>query len=220
MTLEMSDRQFDCFFHLRTLPAEPEDTALDDFLFSGPFANLFFVGMSAWRKIFQCRKDALQVQIHIFVRILAQLLQSDPEQEMVGARVEGKDPIEVVQVEGAFFKPEMKLAALQNSAVLVAENRKKHLIAKSLFERIPVDVEELRESRTGAVLQDIHPPLVLRISDAHMIGNEIGDLTHAALVQSRDHGIEILSRPNRGVQFVMIADVVSMIAVRARAEER
>src|SRR5580704_1333615 len=195
--LDLPDSEFNCFLNLRALSAESGDTTLDDFLLSRSFANFFIVRISARRKIFECRKNALQVEIHILVRILDQFLQSDPEQKMVGARVEGEDPIVIGQEKSSFLKPEMKVAALKNFAVLIAENRKQYLVPKGLFERVPVDVEELRKSRAGAILQDIHPPLVLRINNAHVIGHEIGDLTHASLLQRGDHRIEILPRSDR-----------------------
>ena len=100
--------------------------------FSGPFTNLLLVGVGAGRKILERRQDTLQIQIHILVRILAQFLQRYSKQKMVGARVERKDPIEISQAKGPFLKPEMKFAPLKNSAVLVAENRKQHLVSKSL----------------------------------------------------------------------------------------
>src|ERR1700688_3757286 len=101
---------------------------------------------------------------------------------MVGARIKRKDPVVVGEVKASFLEPEMKIAAFEYSPVLVAENRKQHLVVQSLFQRIPVDVKKLRESRAGAVLQDIHPPFILWINDPHMVGDEINDLTHGALI--------------------------------------
>src|ERR1700722_7420395 len=139
---------------------------------------------------------------------------------MVGARVEREDPIVIGQVKSAFLEPEMKVAGFQYFAVLVTENRKQHLIAERLFEWVPIDVKKLGKPGAWTVFQDIHPPLVLRIDDPHVVRNEIGNLPHPVLLQGGDHGIEVFSCPDREVQFIVVTNVVPMIAVWARAKER
>lgn len=42
---------------------------------------------------------------------------------MVGARIERKNPVEVMEEKRAFPKPDMEFAALKNSPVLIAGNR-------------------------------------------------------------------------------------------------
>ena len=81
-----------------------------------------------------------------------------------------------------------------------------------------MDVEIRRVEGTGAVFENVHPPLIERLANAHVVRDEIDDLPHAVRMQIRDPGIVLLARTDRGVQLVVIGDVVTMQAFRARLE--
>ena len=81
-----------------------------------------------------------------------------------------------------------------------------------------MDVEIGRVERAGAVFENIHPPLIERLADAHVVRDEIDDLSHAVRMQIGDPGIVLLARPDRGIQLVVIGDVVTVQAFRARLE--
>ena len=52
----------------------------------------------------------------------------------------------MVEKKPAFLKPQMKLAAFKDSAVLISKDWKQDFIPKLLLQRVPVDVEERRKS--------------------------------------------------------------------------
>src|SRR5207247_5749197 len=69
--------------------------------------------------------------------------------------------------------------------------------------------------RAGPVFEHIHPPLVERFRDPHMIRHEIEHLAHRVRVQFRSPGVVFLTRTNHGVEFVMVGDVVAVQALGA-----
>ena len=78
------------------------------------------------------------------------------------------------------------------------------------LERAPIDIEVGRVKRARAIFEHILPPDVLWIVNPHVVGDEIGDLSHAVRVQLGDPRIVIFARPDRGVELVVIGDVVAM----------
>ncbi len=58
--------------------------------------------------------------------------------------------------------------------------------------------------------------MIERLADPHVVRDEIEDLTHAVRVQLGDPGVVFLARTDRGVQLVVIGDVVAVQALRAR----
>src|SRR6266446_1126706 len=61
------------------------------------------------------------------------------------------------------------LAVLQRLAILVAEHREQHLVDEVGLGRVPVDIEKAGKGRTRPVLQDVPPPEIGRVRDAHVI---------------------------------------------------
>ena len=59
---------------------------------------------------------------------------------------------------------ELQLLPLEHGAVLIAENRDQHLVRELVLHRMPLDVEEAREARARAVLEDVQPPRVRRLA--------------------------------------------------------
>src|SRR5262249_29667812 len=91
--LEMFDSKLNCILDLGAFNAKPQDSTLDDFLFSRTFPDFVLFGGGAVRKVFQRGKNAFQIKIHIFIRVLAQLLECEAKDEIVGSRVDWKNPL-------------------------------------------------------------------------------------------------------------------------------
>ena len=126
--------------------------------------------------------------------------------------------IVIAEKEGARLEMHLQFAALEDASVLIAQNREQNLVVEIRFERLPFDVEIGRVERAGSVFEHIHPPLIERLADAHVVRDEIDDLSHAVRVQISDPGVVFLARADGGVQLVVIGDVVTVQALRARLE--
>ena len=60
--------------------------------------------------------------------------------------------------------------------------------------------------------------MIERLADPHVVRNEIDDLSHAVAVEIGDPGVVLIARTDRGVQFVVIGNVVAVQTFRARLE--
>src|SRR6516162_9134493 len=219
-SFEMLNSKLNGIFNLRAFSTESRDAPLDDLLFSRTFPDFFFFRVSSVGQIFQRGENTLQIKVHILIGILAQLLERDSENEFVCSRVEREQPVIVGKPKTTFFESQMKFAAFKYAAVLISENWKKYFILKLFLQRVPIDVKEGGKPRAWTILQDIHPPLILGIDNAHVIGYKISNLAERELLQLSDHRIELFPASYRAIQFVVITDVVAMITVRPRTKKR
>src|SRR6516162_197098 len=219
-SFQMFNGKLDRIFNLRAFSAESRDPPFNYLLFSRAFPDFFFFDFVTVGKIFCRGQNTLQIKVHILIGVLAQLLECDPKNEFVGSRIEREHPVIVSKPKSAFLELQMKLAAFKYAAVLISENWEKHFILKLFLQRVPINVKERGKPRAWAILEDIHPPLILGIDDAHMIRYKIGHLAERELLQLGDHRIELFTASYRGIQFVVIADVVAMMTVRTRTKKR
>ena len=83
---------------------------------------------------------------------------------------------------------------------------------------MPFDVEEAREARARAVLEDVEPPRIRRLRDAHVVGHQVHDVPHAARFQRLDPAPVVGIGPDVRVEARRIGDVVAMRAARHRLE--
>src|SRR5713101_8635910 len=93
-------------------------------------------------------------------------------------RRDRKSAIAVAKVKRPFLETHLQLAALKDTPILVAQDRQKNLVTQIRFEWMPVDIEVGRAPGARPVLEDIHPPLVERLRDPHVIRHKIEYLAH------------------------------------------
>jgi hypothetical protein len=103
---------------------------------------------------------------------------------------------------------------------LIPQDREQHFVLEIGLERFPIDVEVRRVDRAGPVFEHVHPPMVERLADAHVVRDEIDDLPHAVGVEVGDPSIVFGARTNSGIQLVVIGNVVAVQTLRARLEIR
>jgi len=84
---------------------------------------------------------------------------------------------------------EDQLLVLQHPSVLVAEDGEKDLVREMALHRLPVDVEELGVGGAGAVFQHVVPPAIGAFGDSHVVGHDVEDVPHPALVERGDHPV-------------------------------
>ena len=128
------------------------------------------------------------------------------------------DRCRIELVEG--LETHLEFAPLEDASVLIAEDRQQHFVFEIGLKRFQIDVEEGRVRRAGAVFENVHPPAIERLADAHVVRDEIDDLSHLARVKIGDPGIVIGARADRRVELVVIGDVVAVQAFRARLKIR
>jgi hypothetical protein len=101
---------------------------------------------------------------------------------------------------------------------LITQDWEQDLVLKTGFKRFPLDVEIRGIKGAGAVFENVHPPLIERLTDAHVVRDKIDNLPHPVRVQIGHPGVVFLARPDGRVQLVVIRDVVAVETLRARLE--
>ena len=97
-------------------------------------------------------------------------------------------------------KADAKLAAMEDVAVPVLQNRQQQAAFQLGRDRVPVDVEVVGIQRAHAVLKHVAPPAIGRRVESHVIGDEVEDQTHPALPQRRGERSEFLIAAELGIE--------------------
>ena len=114
---------------------------------------------------------------------------------------------------------DLELLVLEHAAVLFSQHGQQHLLVQLGLRRVPVDVEERGVGRAAPVLEHVVPPVVVRAGDAHVVGDDVHDEAHAALLQRRRQRVQVAVRADLGVQARMVDDVVAVHAAGPRDQE-
>ena len=130
----------------------------------------------------------------------------------IGLRDNGKPVFVIADKKGPLLKNEPQILIFEDIPVLVSEDRDENLVPEFPFNRVPVDIKEIRIDRTRPVLEQIHPPEILLAGDAHMVRDNIEDLPHPVFSEFLCHFIVFLFCPDFRVQGVVVHDVISMQA--------
>src|SRR5438445_4625078 len=109
-------------------------------------------------------------------------------------------------------KREAQFSPIEGDSILVAENGNQHFALKFVFERIPIDIEELCIGRRFPILQNIKPPNIVAAHDSHVVGNDVENLSHAMLMQGRNEFVVLFESPDFWIELMVVNDVVSMHA--------
>ena len=177
--VDLPHRFFDRLLDLRGLLATTFQPTLDDFLLANALRDALRIGLSALRQIFERGQDALEFGIKIFLLIFGQILPCDLQNVPISAGRDRQPAIVVGKIKSALFEVDLELAPLEHASVLIAQNRQQNFAAQVRLERMPIDVEVRRVHRARPIFEHIHPPLIKRLGDAHMVGNEIEQLSHS-----------------------------------------
>ncbi len=219
-SIDLPQRFFDRLLHLRRLHTTTFQTTLDDFLLADALRDAPQIGLGALRQIFERGQDALEFGIKILLLILGEILPCDLQNISISARRDRQPAIVVGKIKSALFEADLELAPLKHAPVLIAQNREQNFAAQVRLERMPFDVEIRRVHRAGPIFEHIHPPLIKRLGDAHVVRHEIEQLSHSMRVQLGDPRIVLLARTDRRVEFIMIANFVAVQTLRPRLKIR
>ena len=186
--------------------------------FGNPFGLLFGVG----REIFERAEDAEKlVQTRtVGAQLDGQRLDREAQHARRTPRIDRQLLVEISEDERAAAELESQLAAVEHAAVLVAEDRQQQLRMKLGFERVPVDVKELRRLRAGAVLEHVGPPRVSASTDSHVVRHKVDDVRHPG---ASDCGAETamgVFASKLRVDLVVVPDVVPVRAAGSCREIR
>lgn len=100
-----------------------------------------------------------------------------------GFGVNGEALFEVGDPELVLFVDEPEFAAFEGAAVMIAEDREEDFLVESWAMGIPVDVEGGGEAGEMAVSEEIGPPLVKGMADAHVVGDNIEEQAEVELFE-------------------------------------
>src|SRR5260370_41507322 len=128
----------------------------------------------------------------------------------------------MMKAEFAFFfvKRDAQFAPIEDELVLVAENGNQRFALQFVFERIPVNIEELRIARRFPILQNIKPPGIVTSHDSHVVGNDVENLSHAVLMQGRNEFVVLFETADFRIQLMVVNDVISMHAAGPSTQGR
>ena len=118
------------------------------------------------------------------------------------------------------FERELQLTPLEHVPVLIAKNGEQQLPVKFRLGGRPIDVEERRGLSARSVFEQVAPPRVGVRADAHVVRHEVHDMPHAVLGNRRGKSAVGLAATHFGIDFVVVADVVSVRAARLGCEVR
>lgn len=128
--------------------------------------------------------------------------------------------IEVFEMKGAAVEAELQLSTLEHRAILIVKDRKQEFALQFGTDRIPIDVEVIRERRAGAVLEDVTPPLVRVDVESHVVWDEVEDVTHVPGGERIREGVVIRFGPELWIELLMVADVVTVEAAWTSPQNR
>src|SRR5581483_5001103 len=84
---------------------------------------------------------------------------------------------------------------------------------------MPIDIEIARIMTAGAILEDIPPPDIRRMRDAHVVGNHVRDDSHVSAPQRFGKTQKGRLVPDLRIKPRMVRDIISMRASRPRHQE-
>src|SRR4029077_16819665 len=174
----------------------------------------------AFWQIFERSQNALQFRIEVFLPVFREISQGNFQNVSIRPRSDRQSALAVEQIERSLFKAHSQLTALENAPVLIAQYRQQNFIAKIGLQRLAVDIEIRRVSGAGPIFEHVHPPLIERFSDSHVVRDKVEYLTHRMRMELPDPRFIILARADRRVEFVVVGDVVAVQAVRVRLKIR
>ncbi len=156
---------------------ERREPPLDDLFFARTRGDRFGVSRIPRREVARRGDDALQLvgvgAPVIGVLCREPLVELDAEDRRIGVRRDRQRFVVVLHRERAVAEHERELLTFEHLAVLIAEDRNEQLVGKLRLHRVPLDVEDGRETRARAVLENIEPPRVRGLRDAHVVRHQI-----------------------------------------------
>jgi hypothetical protein len=196
------------------------EAPLDDFLLPRPRRNRFRIAFAARRKVPAGGQDALQF-VGVRPGVLVQpMLEAHVQNRRVCIRRDRQRLLEVTHDEGAVVVGEFQFLTFQDFPVLIAEDRDEDLVGQLVLDRMPFDVEKVREARARAVLEHIEPPRIGRFRDAHVVGHQVHHVPHAARLQRVDPAPVVGVRTDIRVEARGIGDVVAVRTAGNRLQIR
>lgn len=111
---------------------------------------------------------------------------------------------------------EPQLLTFEHGAVLIAENRNQDFVGELVFDRVPLDVEEMRKPGARPVLEHVLPPPVGRLRNAHVVRHEIEDVPHVVRAKRADPFAVFRVGADVRIERRGIGDVVAVRAARDR----
>ncbi len=217
--VQRDHRTVDVREHRRRNRGQPGEPALDHFLFAIALRSQRLRLHVPPGKALNRGEDAEELDPRVALAYPGEeCLRLEAENAAVRVRRDRKDVIGVTRTEHSIHVLEGDLLSFEHCAIGIAKDRQQDLVFQLGFQRMPVDIEELRIPRARTVLEHVLPPRVGGMCDAHVIGHEVDDVTHATRAEGVDPAVEGVVISDFRVQLRRIRDVVAVSAPGHRFE--
>ena len=179
------------------------------------------IGLRHRRKCGESCQDAAELA-HVMVICAEHLFEPFdvvPKHQRRPSRIDRQATLEVVDHQEPLVRPQHQLAAFEDRAVLISENREQYFVSQVRLDRQPVDVEEARERRARPVLEHVTPPRVGVGIDSHVIRHAVDDEPETVGANRGGKSLKVCGAAEFGIELSVIADVVAVRATRARGQD-
>ena len=179
---------------------------------------LFVIRRSGLRQGLELFRECFQLSRQGAGRILQP--RKAPEDGAVRLGAQRKPQWSVHGPERILRELDLNSATLQHASVKIAEQRDDDPVLQGRLARVPLDVEKRGVARQLSFLEDVHPTPIERTLDAHVVRDEIDNHAHAVLLEQLAELEQLVLPTQFGIDLVVIADVVAMLAAGRRAKNR
>ena len=190
--MKVVERGLDLLADSRSFEDESREPGPRDVLFALTFRHQLRPALRVRRELLQRRDDALELVQRGIVG--SQNRRQRIERELEGARrlpgVDRQRRVTVLQRQLTVVEEDDELAALEDAAVLVAEDRQQQLGVQLHVLRRPLDIEEIGRRRAWTVLEHVVPARVSSGADAHVVRHEISEVAEPVLGERSPESIE------------------------------
>ena len=115
---------------------------------------------------------------------------------------------------------QLDFTAFQRFAVGRSENRDQDATARMRGQGLPIDIERSSAGRFRSPFQDVEPPRIVGIVNAHVVGHEIEDEPDIRRSERSGQAPKRILAAELGVERIVVDHVISVQAARTRLEER
>ena len=148
---------------------------------------------------------------------------ADGEQDRgIVARLHRKTMLVIIDAEApiGFVIAQHQISVGQALAVGRPKEWRQHPSPERSVRRVPIDVEVVGVRAGAAPFQHVHPPGIVIVADAHVIGHDIQDKPHLLGPECPDHAAERLFPAQFRVDGGVVHDVIAVRGAGAGGQQR
>src|SRR4029450_1889166 len=106
--------------------------------------------------------------------------------------------------------PKLDFATFKRLAIGASENRNEDAAARTCRQRVPIDIERSSSRGFRSPFQDVEPPRIVGVMDAHMVGNEIENEAHIRPLESSGYAPKGVLAAELGIERIVVDYVIAV----------